>query len=399
MSTDNFRKYQIFISSTYTDLIDERRLIIEALLKMDFIPAGMEMFVASDTEQFKVITKVIDLCDYYLLIIGKCYGTINEETQISYTEMEYNYALSKGIPILVFALDENSSVSEDKKDTDSFKQSKLKAFREKAMKTRLATIWKNQTELALNVPIALSKLVKDFPSPGWVRVDSIENYQSQIIDTLQDKIAKTSESSSLTEFPKDMLKNAYPDLQNIDLAILEVIHNPENINMTYSKVADVLGFSIASIKHHIGKLIKMNLVRLEGTGKHSSLHTNFCSIISKFSFDYSNNNGEFTIGSGIYTFSTKWSKASDTSIHAYSDCNNITSIGRIKQVNNIKNISLSNINETDFSSRFRTANINDVIVWINENGKIALTKVIGIKDDSRNASSDQVECEYKIFFE
>lgn len=90
---------------------------------------------------------------------------------------------------------------------------------------------------------------------------------------------------------------------------------------------------------------------------------------------------------------------SDTSIHAYSDCNNITSIGRIKQVNNIKNISLSNINETDFSSRFRTANINDVIVWINENGKIALTKVIGIKDDSRNASSDQVECEYKIFFE
>ena len=114
------------------------------------------------------------------------------------------------------------------------------------MKTRLATIWKNQTELALNVPIALSKLVKDFPSPGWVRVDSIENYQSQIIDTLQDKIAKTSESSNLTEFPKDMLKNAYPDLQNIDLAILEVIHNPENINMTYSKVADVLGFSIAS---------------------------------------------------------------------------------------------------------------------------------------------------------
>ena len=216
---------------------------------------------------------------------------------------------------------------------------------------------------------------------------------------MQNKIAKTSGSSDLTEFPKDMLKNTYPDLQNIDLAILEVIHNPANMNITYSKVAEFFGFSIASIKHHIGKLIKMNLVRFEGTGKHSSLHTNFCSIISKFSFDYSNNNGEFTIGSGIYSFSTKWSKASDTSIFAYSDCNNITSIGRIKQVNNIENISLSDINETDFSSRCRTADINDVIVWINENRKIALTKVIGIKDDSRNDSFDQVECEYKIFFE
>ena len=62
---------------------------------------------------------------------------------------------------------------------------------------------------------------------------------------MQDKIAKTSGSSDLTEFPKDMLKDAYPDLQNIDLAILEVIHNPANMNITYSKVAEILGFSIA----------------------------------------------------------------------------------------------------------------------------------------------------------
>ena len=121
MTISNFKKYQIFISSTYTDLIDERKLIIDALLKMDFIPAGMEMFVASDTEQFKVITKVIDLCDYYLLIIGKRYGSINEETQISYTEMEYNYALSKGIPILVFTLNDNVPVSSDKEENDPIK--------------------------------------------------------------------------------------------------------------------------------------------------------------------------------------------------------------------------------------------------------------------------------------
>lgn len=122
MSITNYRKYQIFIISTYTNLIDERKLIIDALLKMDFIPAGMEIFVASDTEQYNVITKVIDLCDYYLLIIGKRYGTINEDTQFSYTEMEYNYALSKGIPILVFALAENSSISQEIIETDPLKQ-------------------------------------------------------------------------------------------------------------------------------------------------------------------------------------------------------------------------------------------------------------------------------------
>jgi hypothetical protein len=66
----------------------------------DCIPSGMEAFVAADIEQFEVIKKVIDLCDYYILIIGKRYGSINIKTQLSYTEMEYNYAIEKGIPVL-----------------------------------------------------------------------------------------------------------------------------------------------------------------------------------------------------------------------------------------------------------------------------------------------------------
>lgn len=63
------KKYQVFISSTYSDLVDERRRILDILLMADCIPAGMEAFVATDVEQFEVIKKVIDLCDYYVLII------------------------------------------------------------------------------------------------------------------------------------------------------------------------------------------------------------------------------------------------------------------------------------------------------------------------------------------
>lgn len=399
MTSKNYKKYQIFISSTYTDLIEERKMIIDALLKMDFIPSGMEMFVASDIEQFKVITKVIDLCDYYLLIIGKRYGTINKETQLSYTEMEYNYALSKGIPVLVFVLDESVSLPPEKVEVDPFKQEKLNTFRNRAMNNRLATIWKTQIELAINVPIALNKLIEDFPSPGWVRADTIENYQSQIIDDLQDKIARVNNSNDNSTLPHEMLTNSHFDLQNIDLSILEILNNSSNNKITSSKIAEILGFSVASTKRHLIKLIRLGLVYSEGNGKNSFLHTNFSSIVSEFTFDYSNNNGVFDIGSGDYLFSTKWSKASDTSIHAYSDCNTITSIGRIKNVENISNISISDIENVDFSSRCRTANINDIIVWKNIYGKIAVTKIINIKDDSRNDSVDEVKCQYKIFFE
>ena len=125
------KKYQVFISSTYNDLIEERRKILDILLMADCIPAGMEAFAAADEEQFNIIKKVIDLCDYYILIIGKRYGSINESTGISYTEMEYEYAKAQNIPILVFAINDSVELPQDKKETSPERIAALKRFREK----------------------------------------------------------------------------------------------------------------------------------------------------------------------------------------------------------------------------------------------------------------------------
>lgn len=54
----NNKKYQVFISSTYADLAEERKKILDVLLMADCIPAGMEAFVAADTEQFEVIKRL-----------------------------------------------------------------------------------------------------------------------------------------------------------------------------------------------------------------------------------------------------------------------------------------------------------------------------------------------------
>lgn len=51
------KRYQVFVSSTFTDLKDERSAVIQTLMKMDCIPAGMELFPAMDEEQFEFIKK------------------------------------------------------------------------------------------------------------------------------------------------------------------------------------------------------------------------------------------------------------------------------------------------------------------------------------------------------
>src|SRR6185437_8513128 len=100
------RKLQVFVSSTYTDLITERQAAVEAILKAGHIPAGMELFAAGDQSQLETIHRWIDESDIYMLILGARYGSVDATTALSYTELEYDYAVSTGKPIFAVVITE-----------------------------------------------------------------------------------------------------------------------------------------------------------------------------------------------------------------------------------------------------------------------------------------------------
>lgn len=122
------RKFSVFISSTYEDLKEERQALMGVALENNFIPVGMEQFHAAPASQWDVITKMIDECDFYLLVIGGRYGSIDEDTGISYTEKEYRYAKSKGLPVLVLIKD-SSVITESEQDTGDKKYDKYTKMR------------------------------------------------------------------------------------------------------------------------------------------------------------------------------------------------------------------------------------------------------------------------------
>jgi len=51
------KKLQVFVSSTYLDLKNERQAAVEAILKAGHIPAGMELFAAGNESQFETIRR------------------------------------------------------------------------------------------------------------------------------------------------------------------------------------------------------------------------------------------------------------------------------------------------------------------------------------------------------
>lgn len=97
------KKLQVFISSTYTDLIEERQVAVEAILSAGHIPAGMELFKAGPTQE-QVIREWIDQSDVYMLILGARYGSKREDG-ISYTEWEYELAKKLKKPMFSIVLD------------------------------------------------------------------------------------------------------------------------------------------------------------------------------------------------------------------------------------------------------------------------------------------------------
>lgn len=124
------KKFQIFVSSTYDDLKNERQAAVEAILEAGHIPAGMELFAAGDKSQLETIKKWIDASDIYMLILGGRYGSIEPETGLSYIEVEYKYALEKEIPLFAVVIKEDEIPNRKYEFIEKTNPDKLASFRE-----------------------------------------------------------------------------------------------------------------------------------------------------------------------------------------------------------------------------------------------------------------------------
>jgi hypothetical protein len=158
--------YQVFVSSTFTDLKGERLQVSNTLAKAGYIAAGMELFPATDQQQLEYIKRIIDRSDYYVVVLGGRYGSLADETT-SFTEKEFEYAKSKGIPILAFLHENPRALAVD----DSAKAALLAQFREKLADGRMVEFWSNANDLCTKVVIAVANAANLTPGVGWVRGD------------------------------------------------------------------------------------------------------------------------------------------------------------------------------------------------------------------------------------
>ncbi|MED3350091.1 DUF4062 domain-containing protein [Bacillus thuringiensis] len=179
------KKLQVFISSTFTDLQEERQAAVQAVLNAGHIPAGMELFKAADTSQKETIKKWIEESDVYMLVLGGRYGSIDHETGLSYTHWEYEYAGKLKKPRFAIVINDdalNEKVS--KYGANVLERENYPNYVEfkKEVLSKISKFYSDVRDIKIAVLESLKEYEKDKKLTGWVSGLEIKDASSLMKD-------------------------------------------------------------------------------------------------------------------------------------------------------------------------------------------------------------------------
>src|SRR6266702_3965215 len=165
---------KIMISSTAINLPEHRDLVKDACERQGMFPVMMEHLPASSADAIQGSMRMVNEVDAYLGVFAHRYGFIPEGHSISITEMEYNRAVDRDIPRLIFIMDKAHPIRIDDVETGEG-AAKLKAFKDLLTSRNIVNFFVSPEDLRYKVINSLSKLrqpnltafhyVSDIPAP------------------------------------------------------------------------------------------------------------------------------------------------------------------------------------------------------------------------------------------
>ena len=165
MSSTSSSPWRIFVSSTKEDLIPYREAVETVLTGMEHIPLGMEYFVSSPDSPIDVCLATVRRSQLYIVIVGMRYGSIEEGSGKSFTELEYDEAVKNKIPVLAFIIDEEQCAILPMFVDVGEKAEKLKQFKAKLnssyLVSRFASIDNLKQLVEKSVQQAVDKISAD----------------------------------------------------------------------------------------------------------------------------------------------------------------------------------------------------------------------------------------------
>lgn len=179
----------------------------------------MELFTAGDESQMEVIKQWIDQSDVYLLILGGRYGSIEPKSGKSYTHIEYEYALSKGMPLFSCVLKNPDKRAKDKDNLEYIERdnpAQYKQFKKLVTSEKVVTFWEDTKDIKYEINRTLNDFARRDEIIGWVRGDQQVDAVSQQ-KTMAEMTRLSQENAELRERLNQQLPVTYAGLSYEEL--------------------------------------------------------------------------------------------------------------------------------------------------------------------------------------
>ena len=154
-------KKKIFISSTYLDLIPHRKQVWKVLKDYDVEIKGMESFGARSSSPLETCLKELEECEIYIGIISMRYGSIDNDTEKSFTQLEYERAKDLGLDIYIYLIDEYKGQVETGSIDFEDKYFKLTSFKRILKKERTVDFFINEIDLGRKIHDKLKEILPE----------------------------------------------------------------------------------------------------------------------------------------------------------------------------------------------------------------------------------------------
>lgn len=252
------KKLQVFISSTYTDMIEERQAAVLAVLNAGHIPAGMELFKSGDQSQKVTIMRWIQESDVYMLILGGRYGSMDDETDKSYTHWEYDYAGELGKRRFAIVIDDKRLNEKARENPDYMERINYKKYLDFKGEVlgNISKFYEDIKDIKLITMESLKEYELDDSLVGWMKADQVGSVEETLRENsalLKENIVlKTQIENVNKEQSRKVLISGW-EYEELKVTLINIkIKLPEILSDNEEEVNLLQFFSYYSDKFNIG---------------------------------------------------------------------------------------------------------------------------------------------------
>ncbi len=189
------KRYQVFISTSGSEMQPERIILSQTLVGMGFFSWGLEQRNPLSTAFAR---RQIDDCDYVVILLGSQYGE-QSVSGVGYMHLEYIYAVTKQKPIIVFMHEDPASRDPSLHDTKPELQEKFKEFRQLLQQEADQVFcYRTLRDLEMAVRLNMPQMLERYPVSGWVRPQNTQALHDEI-DQLKAKVAQLERDGGTRE--------------------------------------------------------------------------------------------------------------------------------------------------------------------------------------------------------